>query len=91
MHGYDEDHRSITPSAEPEPRLKLQSGFGKEDQDSAPAVATAKHAPCCWCAKRRLGIRDRDRPLPSSQLLARSLALTGIGGDVPPFVAPIPM
>jgi hypothetical protein len=37
------------------------------------ASATARHASCCWCAKRRPGIRDRGRPLPSSRPLARSL------------------
>ena len=54
------------------PRSKGQVGFGKEDQDLVSASATAKNASCCPCAQRRLGIPDRDRPLPSSQPLARS-------------------
>ena len=55
------------------PRSKPQVGFEKEDQDSVSASAAAKNASCCPCAQRRLGIHDRDRPLPSSRPLARSL------------------
>jgi hypothetical protein len=55
------------------PRSKQQVGFEKEDQDLVSALATAKNASCCPCAQRRLGIRYRDRPLPSSRPLARSL------------------
>jgi hypothetical protein len=32
---------------------KREVGFGKEDQDLVSASATAKHASCCRCAKRR--------------------------------------
>ena len=55
------------------PRSKRQVGFGKEDQHLVSASATAKNASCCPCAQRRLGIRDRDRLLPSSRPPARSL------------------
>jgi hypothetical protein len=55
------------------PRFKRQVGFGKEDQDSVSASATAKHASCCRCAQRTPGIPDRDRPLPSSRPLVHSL------------------
>ena len=55
------------------PRSKRQAGFEKEDQDLVSALATANCASCCPCAQRRFGIRDRDRPLPSSQPLAHSL------------------
>ena len=55
------------------PRSKQQVGFEKEDQDLVSALAASKNASCCRCAKRRAGIRDRDRPLPSSRPLARSL------------------
>jgi len=55
------------------PQFKRQAGFGKEDQDLVPALATAKHASCCRCAQRRSGIPDRDRPLPGSQPLVHSL------------------
>ena len=54
------------------PRSKQQVGFEKEDQDLVSALAASKNASCCRCAKRRAGIRDRDRPLPSSRPLARS-------------------
>src|ERR1035441_3291165 len=52
---------------------KQQGGFAKEDQVLVSALAASKNASCCPCARRRLGIRDRDRPLPSSRPLARSL------------------
>src|ERR1019366_8416264 len=55
------------------PRSKQQVGYEKEDQDLVSALAASKNASCCRCAKRRAGIRDRDRPLPSSRPLARSL------------------
>jgi hypothetical protein len=55
------------------PRSKQQVGFEKEDQDLVSALATAKNASCCPCAQRRLGIRYRYHPLPSSLPLARSL------------------
>ena len=55
------------------PRSKQQVGFEKEDQDLVSALAASKNASCWRCAKRRAGIRDRDRPLPSSRPLARSL------------------
>src|SRR5271167_1606263 len=61
------------PCAGAPPRLKRQVGFGKEDQDLVSASATAKHASCCRCAKRRPGNRDRGRPLPSSRPLVHSL------------------
>jgi hypothetical protein len=34
-------------------RFKRQVGFGNEDQDLVSASATAKHASCCQCARRR--------------------------------------
>jgi hypothetical protein len=55
------------------PRSKQQVGSEKEDQDLVSALAASKNASCCRCAKRRPGTLDRDRPLPSSQPLARSL------------------
>src|ERR1035438_2185884 len=55
------------------PRSKQQVGFEKEDQDLVSALATAKNASCCRCAKHRADIRDPDRPLPNSRPLARSL------------------
>jgi len=55
------------------PPSKQQVGFGKADQVLVSALAASKNASCCRCAKRRVGIRDRDRPLPSSRPLARSL------------------
>src|ERR1039457_1800142 len=55
------------------PRSKQQVGFEKEDQDLVSALAASKNASCWRCAKRRAGILDRDRPLPSSRPLARSL------------------
>jgi hypothetical protein len=53
-------------------RFKRQVGFGKEHQGLVSASATGKHPSCCRCAKRRPGIRDRDRPLPSSRPLVHS-------------------
>src|ERR1035438_9032677 len=55
------------------PRSKQQVGFEREDQDLVSALAASKNASCCRCAKRRAGIRDHDRQLPSSRPLARSL------------------
>ena len=55
------------------PRFKRQVGCETEDQNSASGSAAAKHASCCRCAKRRPGIRDRGRPLPSSRPLVHSL------------------
>ena len=54
-------------------RFKRQVDFGKEDQDLVSASATAKHASCGRCVKRRPGILDRDRQLPSSRPLVHSL------------------
>src|ERR1019366_5667425 len=54
------------------PRSKQQVGFEKEDQDLVSALAASENASCCRRAKRRAGIRDRDRPLPSSRPLARN-------------------
>jgi len=73
------------------PRFKREVGFGKEDQDLVSASATAKHASCCRCAKRRPGIRDRGRPLPNSRPLVHSLCdhttrsrlADGEGGKIP--------
>jgi hypothetical protein len=72
-------------------RFKRQAGFGKEDQHLVSASATAKHASCCRCARRRPGIRDRGRPLPSSLPLVhslcdhrtRSLLADGEAGKIP--------
>jgi len=73
------------------PRSKQQVGFEKEDQDLVSALAASKHGSCSRCAKRRLGIRDRGRPLPSSRPLvhspcdhtARSHLADGEGGKIP--------
>src|ERR1035437_7832430 len=54
------------------PRFTRQVGFGREDQDLVSASATAKHASCCRCVKRRPGILDRDRQLPSSRPFVHS-------------------
>src|ERR1039457_5400980 len=55
------------------PRSKQRVGFEKEDQDLVSALAASKNASCCRCAKRRPGILDRDRLLPSSPPLVHSL------------------
>jgi hypothetical protein len=62
-----------SPCAGTRRQFRRQGGFGKEDQDLVSASATAKHASCCRCAKRRPGIRDGDRPLPSRRPLVHSL------------------
>ena len=65
--------RDLRETPSPPLRFKRQVGFGKANQDLVSASATAKRASCCRCAKRRPGTLDRDRPLPSSRPLVRSL------------------
>src|ERR1035441_8152034 len=73
------------------PQSKQQVGFGKEDRGSVSGWTASKNASCCQCAKRRADIRDRDRPLPRSRPLARSLCghttrsrlADGVAGKIP--------
>jgi hypothetical protein len=55
------------------PTVYAAGRLRREDQDLVSASATAKHASCCRCVKRRPGILDRDRQLPSSRPLVHCL------------------